>query len=279
MISPFRTPPRRQDRAVSERRLEGGNAGGAVRVGDTVRRACGPWTPSVHALLQHLHEVGFTRAPRPLGIDDQQREVLSYLPGNTVGASRPWPAWVHSDEALVQVAHWLRDYHVAVADFIPPADAIWREGGKWQPGLIVGQNDAAPYNAAWDDQGQFVGFFDWDFAAPVSRDWDLAFTAFAWVPLHARHVVEAEGFTDFADRGRRLRLFLAEYGWTGDLGAFLSTVQARVLASVDGIERTARGGDPVFQRMLVSGVADSLRTAVAQLAQDTAGLIEPWKST
>lgn len=64
-----------------------------------------------------------------------------------------------------------------MADFVPPADAIGREGGKWRPGLIVGQTDAAPYNAAWDDQGQLVGFFDWDFAAPVSRDWDLAFTA------------------------------------------------------------------------------------------------------
>jgi hypothetical protein len=38
--------------------------------------------------------------------------------------------------------------------------------------------------------------------------WDLAFTAFGWVPLHARHVVAAEGFTAFADRPRRLRLSL-----------------------------------------------------------------------
>jgi hypothetical protein len=37
-----------------EIRLDGGNAGGAVRVGDTVRRTAGPWTPAVHALLAHL---------------------------------------------------------------------------------------------------------------------------------------------------------------------------------------------------------------------------------
>jgi hypothetical protein len=195
---------------VSGQELEGGNAGGAVRVGDTVRRAAGPWTPSVHSLLQHLDHVGFTQAPKALGVDDQGREMLSFLPGHTLGARRPWPAWVHSDGALVQVAHWLRRYHAAVADFVPSADAIWREGGQWEPGLVIGQNDAAPYNAAWDDQGQLVGFFDWDFAAPISREWDLAFTAFAWVPLHARHVVEVEGFTDFGDRARRLRLFLAE---------------------------------------------------------------------
>lgn len=264
-----------QDEVVSEQELEGGNAGGASRVGDTVRRAAGPWTPSVHSLLQHLDQVGFVQAPKVLGVDDQGREVLSFLPGHTVGASRPWPAWVHSEDALVQVARWLRSYHAAVEGFVPPADAIWREGGLWEPGLVVGQNDAAPYNAAWDDQGHLVGFFDWDFAAPVSQEWDLAFTAFAWVPLHARHVVEAEGFTDFGDRARRLRLFLAEYGWTGEVKAFLETVRARVLASANSIEDTARRGDPVYQRMLASGVAKSLRTAAAELGEDAASLSTP----
>jgi hypothetical protein len=260
---------------VSEQQLEGGNAGGAVRVGDTVRRATGPWTPSVHGVLQHLDRVGFAQAPKPLGIDEQGREVLSFLPGNTVGTSRPWPAWVHSDQALIQVAHWLRNYHAAVADFVPPSDAVWREGGHWQPNLIIGQNDAAPYNAAWNDQGQLVGFFDWDFAAPVSLEWDLAFTAFAWVPLHARHVVQAEGFTDFGGRPRRLRLFLDEYGWAGDAERFLEIVRQRVLASARGIERTAHRGDAVYQHMLEAGVADSLRAAAEELERDAVDFVTP----
>ena len=50
--------------------LRGGNmSSGVVRVGDTVRRPAGPWTPAVHALLDHLHSVGFRGAPRPLGLD------------------------------------------------------------------------------------------------------------------------------------------------------------------------------------------------------------------
>ena len=118
----------------------------------------------------------------------------------------------------------------------PPADAVWREGGRWEPGLIIGHNDAAPYNAAWAS-GRLVGFFDWDLAAPVTQEWDLAFTAFSWVPLHARHVVEGEGFTAFADRPRRLRLFLDSYGWDGQVAEFVSTVQARVAASAEGIRR------------------------------------------
>lgn len=110
---------------------------------------------------------------------------------------------MHSDDALTQVATWLRGFHSAVASFQPPTDAVWREGGRWELGLIIGHNDAAPYNAAWAD-GKLVGFFDWDFAAPVTQEWDLAFAAFAWVPLHARHVVREEGFTAFSDRPRRL---------------------------------------------------------------------------
>ena len=69
----------------AENPLPGGNmSSGVVRVGDTVRRPTGPWTPAVHALLVHLNAVGFCGAPRPLGFDEQGREVLSY----------PWYAWM-----------------------------------------------------------------------------------------------------------------------------------------------------------------------------------------
>ena len=175
-----------------------------MRAGDTVRRAAGPWTPAVHALLAHLAGKGFTGAPRPLGLDEQGREVLTFLEGETIGSRRPRPAWVHAEDTLDQVARWMRAYHQAVADFVPPAGAIWRGGGTWSSGLIIAHNDAASYNAAWH-QGKLTGFFDWDFAGPATPEWDLALAAFSWVPLHTRHWVAAEGFTDFAARPRRLR--------------------------------------------------------------------------
>jgi len=102
-------------------RLEGGFDGGASLVDGGVRRIAGPWTSSVHALLAHLADAGL--APRPLGIDADGREMVSFLPGQTVGNSRPWPAWTHSSSALTDVAQWLRRYHAAVADFVPPSDA------------------------------------------------------------------------------------------------------------------------------------------------------------
>src|SRR5262249_53336007 len=158
---------------------------------DTVRRTAGPWTPSVHALLGHLAAKGFSGAPRPLGIDERGREVLSFLPGETIGDRLPWPGWAHAERTLDQVADWLRPFHAAVADFVPPPDATWRSAAAWAPGLIVGHNDAAPYNAAWQ-RGRLTGFFDWDFAGPVTAEEDLAFVAYSWVPLQAESDTAAE---------------------------------------------------------------------------------------
>ena len=153
---------------VAEERLEGGYLDGAVRVGDTVRRAAGPWTPAVHALLAYLAAQGFTGAPRPLGLDEQGREVLSFLEGESIGHRKPRPAWVHAEDTLVQVARWMREFHQVVAGFVPPPGAVWREGGTWSPGLIIAHNDATTHNAAWH-QGTLTGFFDWDFAGPPRR--------------------------------------------------------------------------------------------------------------
>lgn len=250
---------------VAEERLEGGYVGGAVRVGDTVRRPAGPWTPAVHALLAHLADKGFAGAPRPLGLDEQGREVLTFLEGETIGNRKPRPAWVHADDTLAQVARWMHDYHRAVADFVSPPGAVWRGGGTWSPGLIIAHNDAATYNAAWHE-GRLTGFFDWDFAGPATPEWDLALAAFSWVPLHTRHIVTAEGFTDFAGRPRRLDLFLRTYGWPATTAEFLDVVQARIRAHADGIRGNAAAGDEASGRLLRQGVPEALDQAIAELA-------------
>ncbi len=105
----------------------------------------------------------------------------------------------------------------------------------------------------------------WDFAGPATPEWDLAFAAFSWVPLHARHVVAAEGFTDFAARPGRLRRFLRAYGWTATEAEFLEVLRARVQAHADGIRGNAAAGDEVFGRLLSQGVADDLDRALAEL--------------
>lgn len=249
---------------MGETRLPGGNLGGAHLVDGTVRRTMGPWSPAVHALLRHLEDRGFPGAPRFLGVDDHGREILTYLEGETVGDAEPWPSWTHAEKTLDQAAAWLRFYHQAVADFTPPADAAWRFGGTWSAELIIGHNDAAPYNAVWRE-GHLVGFFDWDLASPVTREWDLAYLAFSWVPLHARSVVEAEGFTDFGARPERLRRLLARYGWQGESADFVTVVKSRVSAGVASLRAFAEEGDQDAARLLAQGVAEDCDRAVAEL--------------
>lgn len=235
---------------------------------------------AVHALLRHLQARGFTGAPRVLGVDDRGREILTYLPGATIGTTRPWPGWVHSEQALTQVGTWLRRYHDATADFVPPPGAVWRTTTRaWRPGDTVGQGDAAPYNAVWAPTpgagaqpgvaaGELVGFVDWDFAAPCPPLWDLAFVAFSWVPLHARDVVAAEGFTDLDARPRRLRLLLGAYGYTGPVAAVLDAVHGRLEDHVRGVRALARAGDPLFTRLTLDGAIDALDRALTELRQD-----------
>lgn len=67
--------------ADGEEVLPGGNLGGAVRVGDTVRRPPGPWTSTVQRLLGHLRDHGLTWVPEPLGVDEQGRDTVGSLPG------------------------------------------------------------------------------------------------------------------------------------------------------------------------------------------------------
>ncbi|SFD56512.1 hypothetical protein [Streptomyces aidingensis] len=110
---------------TEEQPLTGGNvSAGVVRAGETVRRPAGPWTPAVHALLAHLHAVGFRGAPRPLGIDERGREVLSFAPGTVIWPGRS--ALVGNSPGLARVGRLIREFHDTVADFVPPAGARWQ---------------------------------------------------------------------------------------------------------------------------------------------------------
>src|SRR5436305_15300481 len=104
---------------------------------------------------------------------------------------------------LVQVSQWLRRVHDATASFVPPEDERWFIGGTMRPGLIVGHQDAAPYNAVMDG-GRLVGFCDWDIAGPSSREFDLALSALRWVPLCPPEAMERLGFHHVDERCRRL---------------------------------------------------------------------------
>lgn len=180
-----------------------------VRVGDTVRRTAGPWTPAVHALLRHLEDAGFAESPRVLGLDDRGREVLSYLPGESVPWT-DWPAVLRSDGGVAQLGRLLRRYHDAVRDFQPPPGAGWRNPLA-RSGEIIRHGDFSPFNTTWID-GEVVGLIDWDFARPGRALDDLAYLAWQLVPIQPGGRAQQYGLDPGIDLRDRLRVLCDAYG-------------------------------------------------------------------
>src|SRR5258708_4271610 len=132
--------------ALTEVPFVGGNLSNATRVNDTVRRVTGPWTPAVHAVLRHLEARGFDGACRVRGIDDRGREILGYIDGDApTGWPDPYPAWVWTAATLESAAPLLRRYHDAIADFVPPADAAWRQPAGPPPHHPLSHNTVGPF--------------------------------------------------------------------------------------------------------------------------------------
>jgi aminoglycoside phosphotransferase len=247
---------------MSEVSLPGGNTTGAVLIDNVIHKRASPWTPTVHALLRYLQDAGFDGAPRALGFDDHGREMLSYLPGETIGERDPWPEWASADAMLSQVGQWLRRLHDLTADFAPPADERWFIGGTMRPGLIVGHQDAAPYNAVVDGD-RLVGFFDWDIAGPSTREFDLAFAVLPWVPLASpRQDTQLSGH-DLEDRSRRLHLLLDAYGYDGDRLSFASVIPQRARRQAGVIRRMADAGDAASIALIP--IADLLERSAADV--------------
>lgn len=191
--------------------LTGGNVSAdVVRVGDTVRRPTGPWTPAVHALLDHLHAVGCPGAPRPLGIDERGREILTFAPGSAV-----WPdrfALLDPERRLARVGRLIRELHDAAADFTPPPDAAWQRLLPPDGAEQIVHHDLAPWNLVVPDDGEVDGggwqFIDWDGAGPGTRLGDLAYAAHGFLPLSADPAFRRAD----AVAARRLRVLVDAYG-------------------------------------------------------------------
>ncbi|MCP3798417.1 aminoglycoside phosphotransferase family protein [Allokutzneria sp. A3M-2-11 16] len=233
---------------VAEEVLSGGNMTSVVRVGDTVRRASGPWTPAVHALLGHLRRWGFDRAPEALGIDEQGREIISLLPGSV--ATYPLPEHVLTDRTLVAVAELSREYHDATADFVPPTGASWQWPAH-DPVEVLCHNDFAPYNLMFDGD-RVSGVIDFDTASPGPRVWDLAYTAYRFVPLTDPANPDVP-YPGIAEQRRRLELFVESYGVGITPGDVVAATIRRLQELVDFIVTQARNGDAAQQKVLDRG--------------------------
>lgn len=236
--------------------LSGGttNAGLVTRVGDTVRRPLTEFSTGRRALLNHLEAVGFEGAPRYLGIDEQGREVLSYVPGSAI--VKPYPEWALTDAALVSVARLLREYHDAVAGFDytrhrwpRPLPAPFRGG-------VICHNDLNLDNIVFAS-GRAVALIDFDLASPGCVGWDLAGCVRLWAPFEAdpgRPTTERRSL-------ERLAIFADAFAAT--------TVQRENLVdamvpchdwSYDIVRDAVRSGHPAFRQDWIAGGARRAET-------------------
>jgi len=215
--------------------LAGGNVGRVWRVGDTVRRETGPWSPAVHRLLLHLE--GMPEVPRFHGIDEHGREVLDYMPGRIVDVDRE----VLSDAQLIAAGVWARQLHQATSSFADPGP--WRFEGP--PGSdLTGHNDIAPYNICFHGD-TLVGVFDWDLAGPTTALFELGFIAWNCVPLYRRPDIDDPD----AWAAARLRLLANAYGGI-DASDVLAATVSRTEHTITGMQAAAAAGDIGMQRLM-----------------------------
>lgn len=223
---------------MDEQPLAGGNlSGGVVRVGDTVRRPTGPWTPTVHALLAHLERKGFTGAPRVFGIDEHGREILEFVDGVVA-----WPDPSSLD--VRAVGRMLRAYHDTVVDLVVPTDAQWRfpeMAADAAPfvddrGIVVCHNDPAAWNLVVS--GTRVALIDWDTVGPRPPIWDVAYFVASIMQT----------------RAAALRAFADGYDLSGaDRARLPAVVVARIASSYEHMRRRAEAGIAPWDQMWADG--------------------------
>lgn len=192
--------------------LAGGNVNAnVVRIGNTVRRSLTAASSTVHQLLLHLAAQGFPGSPRFLGIDEKNREIITFIAGETGIPPYIW----QRDEVISAAARLLREYHDATVDFVPSGPATWayRYPDPTRHEVIC-HNDFAPYNFIYHAETPFA-VVDFDLAGPGPRLRDVAYAVYWLTPLSfnsADQIAFAEA--DVKAGSRRLKLFCTTYGLT-----------------------------------------------------------------
>jgi hypothetical protein len=222
---------------VGEEPLSGGrNAAEVVRVGGTVRRARDRGSAFAARLLSYLESAGYPHAPRYHGVDEQGRDILTYIPGHTTDHPSQ-----RGDGAYARGASMLRELHDLTAGH-PLA------GGR----ECVLHGDAGPFNTIFSD-GMPVAFIDWTSCRPGDRLDDLGYMAWTWC-------IQAEGNVPVDAQAEHLRELRDAYGPVSpeDLIEAMTRAQDRILLHSERAIWDA--GYPARQR---AWARDAIRWATA----------------
>jgi hypothetical protein len=247
---------------AQEEVLKGGNVNHIVRISNTVRRPIGYWSRNVHVLLKHLEKQGFEGAPRFLGVDDSNREILTFIPGEVAGDDYPkLKLYMWSDETLIGLARLLRAFHDATKGISLKSEDTWQlsyaDENKHE---VICHNDAALYNVVFQ-QDSPVALIDFDMACPAPRLWDIAYTLYTSIPLGwftpdcssgTTGVVAYQHEKHAADRRRRIHLFFESYGIPVPNNLNEWIIQ-RLTVLCDTMKSFAANGKQAFQKMIDEG--------------------------
>ena len=223
---------------------------GIVRIGDTVRRPLRPFSLTVQAYLAHLRDAGFTGAPLPLGVDEQGREMLSFVPGDV--PRNPLPPETAGDDVLVALARLIRALHEASAGWAPPPGAVWggtpaTMGPVTERAELVSHRDYYPGNVVFRD-GLPVALIDFDLAMPTTRLYDIANALWYWAPLRDPRD-RAPAFAD-ADIPHRVAVFADAYGMTARHRAELAPFAVDMARRYHEDSRASAELDPVLPQAM-----------------------------
>lgn len=137
-----------------------------VRRGEFVHRTPCKNAAFVHQVLEFLEAGGVEGVPRYRGLDQQGREVLTFLPGQV-----PPDLGFFTQAQCCQAVERMKAFHSCLRDF-----------PGCPPGWTVCHNDLSPCNYVFQE-GRPVGIIDWDAAAFGHPLDDLAYALWLWLDL------------------------------------------------------------------------------------------------
>ena len=234
---------------MDEEVLRGGvaNEGRVVRIGDSVYRPAGPYAGSIHKYLSMLNAGGFDGVPSPVGFDEFEREVLSFIDGDV--AVPPYPDWAQSDSALVSVSLLMSRLHAASRDFEVSGLRFSDELVDPRGGPVMCHNDVCLENVVFRN-GVAVGLVDFDYLAPGRAVYDMAQFAKMCVPLDRPENLGTLGWND-PDQMTRLRLIADGYGLsTNERVEFIVAIDDAIAVGEAFVARHFHNGEAGFVAMV-----------------------------
>ncbi|GAB3923118.1 hypothetical protein GCM10011575_00510 [Microlunatus endophyticus] len=206
---------------MKEIELTGGRiTPGVVRIGNTVRRPRNQHSDWINRVLIRLEELGYPYAPRYYGVDDQDRDILSFIPGVTTDhPSQRQSGAYRIGGGMLRQLHELTRRDSLITE--------WPESIADRQCILHG--DPGAYNAIFQD-GSPVALIDWDAAHPGNPVDDLAYMAWTWC-------IQSAGNVPISEQAHRLKE-LADGYQARDLGLSASDLLDRVVTAQQNLVTT-----------------------------------------